>query len=50
MNRGFKVYFKEGLKALKGFLTKKTNLLSYYFYYYVFIFAKNGHNLAKINT
>ena len=40
MNRGFKVYFKEGLKALKGFLTKKTNLLSYYFYYYVFIFAK----------
>ena len=40
MNRGFKFYFKEGLKALKGFLTKKTGILSYYFYFYVSYMAR----------
>lgn len=40
MNRGFKFYFKEGLKALKGFLTKKTNIFNYYFYYYVSLLTR----------
>ena len=48
MNRGFKFYFKEGLKALKGFLTKKTNILSYYLCYYVVTLTKMLPFLAPL--